>query len=87
MTETPTSLAELAEELRIVATDECHTNGGLEHFLARHPNDEYARLLAGFKVTAARIGEAAMLLAALAPFEREVRALTQRNTAPGEQET
>lgn len=81
----PSSFAALAFELRLVAQGECTSNAQVEHFLARHPNESLSRVLTDLRRTAALIGEAAMLLANLAPFEREVRALGERNAAPSEE--
>lgn len=73
-TELPTtSFAALAFELRVYARREVLSNEGVELFLARYPNPQLARTLDDLRDSAVLVGQAAMLLAALAPHERTVR--------------
>jgi hypothetical protein len=76
-----TSFADLAFEIRVMATREADLNNAVEVFIARCPdNPGLALTLRDLQRSAERIGEAARLLSALAPIEADVRALQAEKT-------
>ncbi len=83
----PSTFAQLASELRAVARAEHSGNQRVEHYLARHPDENLQRVLDDLRRTAELIGEASVLLSKLSPFEHEVRAILDRETASAKRGT
>ena len=83
----PSTFAALAFELRLVARAEHSGNQDVEHYLARHPDENLQRVLDDLRRTAELIGEASVLLSKLSPFEHEVRAILDRETASAKRGT